>query len=334
MIKAINEDSTECLAWLTEKKIGGIKQNFRCLGCDEPVILRKGLIYAHHFAHEKRSTCTYSNMGESDEHFNIKKEIYEDLMNHPKVLSVEMEVDGIEGVRADIGFTIGVWDNSKKLIIPRTVVVEIQRSDISVDVIKNRMKCYGDEDVYVIWVVPKLTTDSDGYYDMKEWEKHLHSQFFGRMYEWVGGAVVRPFHLGKIDRKSKVKYNQTDMERFIELYKKDKMTYYNVSWNMALEDAVDRGLVGIDKHYWTTGHRYRRNPIYSRNVHLAEDFKAVIKNQWDQDPENYPEYKIFIDKMPVFWETIEKDVKVYSQFDGYSVPTYKMVTQRFEVKKT
>jgi competence protein CoiA len=101
----------------------------------------------------------------------------------------------LKGVRPDVSLYI------KR----RRVAIEIQRSNISVDLINHRMLIYAKLGIHVLWVIPYarpalkrrqgLYSDFEpSVYHIKKWEKHLHAMYYGRLYFWSGSALVTPYH--------------------------------------------------------------------------------------------------------------------------------------------
>ncbi len=187
MLVANNQKDTRCKAWLTEKYEGP----FCCPECQEEVILKKGQIKAHHFAHKPPITCQYG-AGESQKHFTTKQAIYEALEKHQNCKHCDLE-RVLKGVRPDISLRINN--------IP--VAIEIQKSTIDINEIMRRTLCYTQLGIYLIWIMPenepsKLKTISDGQkiiYRLREWQKYLQNMYYGRLYYWQEGAVVSPLHL-------------------------------------------------------------------------------------------------------------------------------------------
>ncbi len=98
MLAAIAPDGARILARETSKAAGP----FRCPGCGAEVIVKKGSLVVHHFAHLADSTCAYSE-SESEEHLACKMAIYDALVANPKVVRAEVEFP-IEGCRPDVYF--------------------------------------------------------------------------------------------------------------------------------------------------------------------------------------------------------------------------------------
>lgn len=186
MLVAHNSVQDRCVAWKTGKD----NSPFFCPECNREVVLKKGKIREHHFAHIPPVNCIYGQ-GESDKHFKIKREIYEALSSHPNCSKCEVERT-LKGVRPDVSLYIGK--------IP--VAIEIQKSTIDINEIVKRTKKYTDLKIHLIWIIPddtfsnsKLGKDNQLICRPKEWQKFLHTMYYGRVYIWQKEALVKPVHL-------------------------------------------------------------------------------------------------------------------------------------------
>ena len=105
-----------------------VKDNapFICSNCFKTVILRKGKINIHHFAHKPPVTCAYG-IGEKEVHRKCKTEFYEFLLNNTKASKVELERN-LKTVRPDVSAYIND--------VP--VAIEVQTSSLSINEIIRR----------------------------------------------------------------------------------------------------------------------------------------------------------------------------------------------------
>ena len=133
MQTALNPSRGKCLAWETEKNEGP----FNCPGCNGIVLLKKGKIREHHFAHKPPFDCLYG-AGESQIHYKCKREIYEELLSHPKCSDCEIEKI-LDGVRPDV-FAI---------ISECKVAIEVQKSTIDIDTIGRKSTIYSNLEIHV-----------------------------------------------------------------------------------------------------------------------------------------------------------------------------------------
>ena len=88
MLVASSKTQEKSLAWLTEKS----QAPFSCPECNSEVILKKGKVRAHHFAHKPPVDCIYG-VGESQKHLTIKRQVYEALVNHHNCSRCELDSD-------------------------------------------------------------------------------------------------------------------------------------------------------------------------------------------------------------------------------------------------
>lgn len=181
------------IGWEAEKNGSA----FSCPQCKDQVILKKGKVYVHHFAHRPGSQCP--NAGESMLHMNIKRSIFLALRGHRDCTQCAME-RGLRGVRPDVSLRIR----------GKPVAIEIQVSSIDDTEINRRLLRYADKEIYCLWVTarddimptPKAERAAGiQYFDAnrgrirtKKWERALHDLYGGRVYYWRSGAMVIPAH--------------------------------------------------------------------------------------------------------------------------------------------
>ena len=100
MICAINQTGNKCILWETEKD----SCPFYCPECHAQLQLRKGIVRIHHFAHKPPVNCIYG-VSESEEHYRIKKGLYEFFSKQSSCTKCELERK-LNGVRPDISLYI------------------------------------------------------------------------------------------------------------------------------------------------------------------------------------------------------------------------------------
>ncbi|MDM8551740.1 competence protein CoiA family protein [Desulfobacterales bacterium HSG2] len=262
MLVAINEIQEENLAWLTEKSQGP----FSCPECKSEVILRKGKVRAHHFAHKPPINCIYG-VGESQKHLIVKRQIYEALLNHPNCSRCQLE-RRLKGVRPDISLYVG----------DTRVAIEIQKSPIDIDDIYRRTQRYTELDVYLLWILPDdspLTFFHKGeetdVHRIKEWEKYLHAIYWGRVYYWQRNALVSPYHFDKF-------------ETWVE-----ESNWYS-------EDGDEMSAGG---YYRET--KSLKVPSTHNELHIADDFQPITRPQWSAKNWTVPNAKLWIDTSQKWW---------------------------------
>lgn len=166
------------------------KQNdgpFTCPGCRQEVILKKGYVNVHHFAHKPGVECPYSDyhQGESPQHLGTKKAIYETLKNHPDVARLQLE-RYLGPVRPDISFYLG----------DTPVAIEMQISAITPDVMSRRTREYTRRGIALLWIFPfdkQEVRDGRGC-SIRSWERYIHSLYQGTVYYWLSGELLQPIH--------------------------------------------------------------------------------------------------------------------------------------------
>jgi len=166
---------------------------FRCPECKFEVIVKKGDIYTHHFAHNPGEGCSLGDVsdfqeerfGESEFHRLAKKEIHAALSSYKDVRDLKLE-RFLGSVRPDISF---YYKN-----IP--VVIEMQKSAIHDDVIVRRTSEYARRGVYILWVSPFGEADirDRRLYSLRSWERILHDFYGGTAYYWTEGETLVPVH--------------------------------------------------------------------------------------------------------------------------------------------
>lgn len=155
---------------------------FYCIGCKKEVVLKKGRIKVHHFAHKPPFSCN-RGQGETEKHRECKEAIYKKLLMMPNVNNVDVEHDLGSSV-ADI---YAVINN-----VP--VAIEVQRSILSVNEIIRRTKEYERLGIHVLWV--SLFSDRllEDRFSPTAWEKWCHAVYYGRVYYWKSDLDLVPYH--------------------------------------------------------------------------------------------------------------------------------------------
>jgi hypothetical protein len=164
---------------------------FRCPECRYEVILRKGDIYTHHFAHNPGEGCALSEVedsegtGESELHRFAKKDIYQSLAKHVDVTNLKLE-RYLDSVRPDISFYFRG--------IP--IAIEVQISSLRPDVIQRRTREYSRRGIFILWISPYGEAEiRDGhFYRMRDWERIMHDISWGTFYYWMEDETLLPVH--------------------------------------------------------------------------------------------------------------------------------------------
>src|SRR3954471_6508717 len=178
MLNARRRSDGETVSAYFERKDNG---PFACLICNEDVLLRSGQDRVDHFAHANPFACEYAQ-GESDLHRRCKREIYEALCKEPGVEKLSLELP-LGTVRPDVSAEIN----------GTPVAIEVQISSLSIETIMRRTIDYHQKGIYVLWLLPWTPELDKERYAPAQWEKWIHTCYFGRVYYWVQGLEVAEY---------------------------------------------------------------------------------------------------------------------------------------------
>lgn len=234
---------------------------FVCPRCAAEVILKKGSVKTHHFAHWPLVLCEYGQ-GETEEHRKCKLAIYEGLTKFSRFQDVQIEKD-LGTVRPDVSaFMDGIQ-----------IAIEVQISTLTMDQIICRTTEYLKKGIFVLWLAvydQRLQSDR---YSPKLWERWVHAAYFGRVYYWVGGLDVIPYHF-------------SDCHHYVE----------SRSW--FTKDGDERFGGGYDK-------KYKRFKTLENGtvVSLSDSFVPKYRKiPWQSKVLTVPESRLLIDTQPVWWQ--------------------------------
>ena len=211
MLRALNKNEVSILAWETEKS----EYPFFCPLCREELLLRKGKVKTHHFAHKIKTNCDYAH-GESEKHYRIKKQLYEYLKDKVNCKNCDLERN-LKTVRPDISLRINN--------IP--VAIEIQNSAIDVKIIQKRMAEYTKMKIYVLWIIPQESPSLEYrekekvyVHNIKEWEAYLHALNYGKLYYWQGDNSIKAYHFEALEiyKESSVWYDEDGDDHYSRGY--------------------------------------------------------------------------------------------------------------------
>lgn len=218
MITAVN-NGKKVIAISSKKK----EKPFFCPACGEEVILKKGRVRIHHFAHWKNSSCFYGQ-GETELHRVVKTNLYNAMLISPEYKQVELEKN-LKIAIPDIFCMIkGV-----------KIAIEIQKTSLSQNELIRRTVRYTNMGIAVLWIIP---VDKFGLhflmneyeYKVKEQEKFLHSLYFGHIYFYSvkdNNDSVRIFHFDDVKRYVEGYYGYNSDGEYVEIdgyYKRLKTT--------------------------------------------------------------------------------------------------------------
>jgi competence protein CoiA len=154
---------------------------FYCPARREQLILKQGRKVVAHFAHRPAADCEYTNEGESEEHRLAKREIRQALLQVPGVTDVRLE-RYLRDVRPDVSFVVN----------GQLVAIEIQLSQLSLKKIESRTKAYARRNIAVLWMPLFSMELLEQRYAPKDWERYLHTMYYGKVYYWYERLLVQP----------------------------------------------------------------------------------------------------------------------------------------------
>ncbi len=261
---ALSEAGVRCVAWITEKAEGP----FSCPGCSGEVILKKGKIKEHHYAHKPPFDCLYGAK-ESEIHYRCKREIFQALSSHPNCSECEIEKP-LDGARPDVYAVI----SSNK------VAIEAQKTSISINDIERRSSYYKWLGINVLWLIPHNSPkliwrdgQEEWVHRLKSWEKYLHAIYYGRVYYWNGGLSVLPCHFGNF-----------------QIWVKESEWYD--------EDDEYRQEGG----YYSNARTLKKPIMYPGGpLNIAEDFAPKARSRFDSKNWSVPECNIWFDSLSPWW---------------------------------
>jgi competence protein CoiA len=174
------QDGVRIEAWVAEKGPAYV-----CPNCKAPVILRKGRIVAHNFAHKPPVTCSWAS-GETQAHLKAKKALRDGFAARGHRVEVEAPVLSVAGDRrADVL----VYDPTNG----RRFSIEVQHQALDFDAIDRRTRAYMAVGVPVVWValikaeaLAGAETTPAGLvisrYAPRPWEKWAHAYGMGALW--------------------------------------------------------------------------------------------------------------------------------------------------------
>lgn len=182
MLTANTQIEQGVIAWETEKS----QAPFYCPECGGLMLIKKGRLKVHHFAHVPPVNCDYSH-GESAEHLAIKRDIYLALREHPQVSKLELERD-LKSVRPDISCYI----NSAP------VAIEVQRSNLNEEIIHRRFSEYTRMGISLLWVLTPPIPEHHQEFKIRGWQRFLAQLQYGHLFYYRDDGFFDCFRLKSI----------------------------------------------------------------------------------------------------------------------------------------
>lgn len=232
---------------------------FCCPACRREVVLHQGLIRIHHFAHKRLVECRLGT-GETEDHLLTKLSILDALRREANVRELELEKRFGSSI-ADVF----------ALISGMPVAIEIQRSALGLDEIANRTQEYHRLGIAVLWLgIP----DGDlglSKYSPLAWERWCHAAYFGRVYYWAGGQMLRPVHFAP----HAIEVGASQWRRHGQVHTSEAYAKRSKLW---------------------------RVPQPGQPVLSSQGFRKTWRAAWTGGAMRVPECTLYIDTQPVWWE--------------------------------
>jgi competence CoiA-like predicted nuclease len=189
--------------WVEAKDVTKEDRPFFCPGCTAPVMLKKGAIKAHHFAHLADRGCRYGQ-SEGEMHRRLKEEICQVLSSCSQVSGLQQERRELQRAYPDVSFWWGCTQRT---------VIEIQVSRPSLDTIRHRVQVYTGLEIALLWVLPWNDALVEGArYQPQSWERDLHRLYRGKLFYWSPDQQLQPvsYHALTTTGKAFVWYQNKD----------------------------------------------------------------------------------------------------------------------------
>ena len=189
-----------------------------------------------------------------------KAEIWLGLKKTGRATDVVLE-HYLKAVRADVSAMING--------VP--VAIEVQISNLSMEEISRRTREYERQGIFVLWLAQWTPILDSGRYSPKPWERWLHAAYFGRVYYWLSGTTVVPYH-----------------------FEPAHVHVESRTW----EDKWGR------KHS-IRGHSRRsrrwRRPLRGPTLDIVNDFNGKSRLWWKGGYIEVPTAKLYCDFRSIFW---------------------------------
>lgn len=244
---------------------------FYCPDCMSDAVLRKCTHKKDHFAHKSRLSPVVP-MGEGKLHGDCKNTICR-LLNS-RFPDGKWEVERSIPPNEKLGIPELRPDVSGRMGGDIRVAIEIQASNLTVNKIVNRTKHYSKRNIALLWIVPLTKELGDDPFRPRQYERYLHSIYYGRTYYWWDGLDldVMPVHY-------------ETATRYI-----DPAEWY--------EDGELKQVGDYEKPYKTI-----KKPGYSSALNIADDFELFKRSSFTPENERIavPECVIWRDKLQAWW---------------------------------
>ena len=245
---------------------------FYCDETFEELIVRKCIEKIDHFAYKTRTSPIAKR--ESELHTECQNELLEILTRTFPNGKWEAERQNFNA-DSEKGYSKVVPDLSGK-INDKGVIIEIQKSTLSVKKILHRTEQYSKRGGYILWIIPLTDDLGNENFRPRLFERFLHTMYYGRVYYWYRGNASKliPVHFGTA-------------ERWIE-----ETTWYDENGEEQIAGGYEKPFLRVKK------------PEYGKVVNITTDFKFDDRKAFklENDKLSASKCKIFIDKNSVWWK--------------------------------
>lgn len=245
---------------------------FYCDETFEELIVRKCVEKIDHFAYKARQSPLAKK--ESELHITCRKELLELLQQKYPEGKWESERSTFSDNK-EKGYKKVVPDLSGR-INNRGVIIEIQKSTLSLKKIQHRTEQYSKRGAYILWIIPLTEKLGNDNFRPRLFERFLHTMYYGRVYYWYkgNGSKLVPIHFGTAER-----------------------------WIEGSEWYDENGEFHATESYWKPFLRTKK-PLYGKTVDLITDFKFEERKAFELENEKLsaPKSKIYMDNKPIWWK--------------------------------
>jgi len=276
MLVALNQNKERKIAWETEKE----EEPFLCLDCNEKVILKKGKVKIHHFAHTPDINCEYGK-GKGIEHITAQKVIYDELKNQG--IKVELEYK-INKRRADVYYEF----NDKKY------VVELQKSGIKLEELSQRIIDYCNYDCEILWVLFKqfdkikgwkfiLSRFYEGFLYYYIDKIHLHGVIYDKYGMELNEIITNILKNDLYKNRYSLCYNQCVSYRETDLYKVYLKENPEELINFEQEEKYEEYLYTLEDYYIKKEGEKIRQLQYAEEIRRGEEREKLKREKEDNE---------------------------------------------------
>ncbi|WP_042349481.1 competence protein CoiA [Bacillus massiliigorillae] len=269
MLVAKSQDGTILsLLSLTRNEIQQYRMNtYYCPCCNKRVNMKAGRVKIPHFAHMANETCHYASEGESLEHLQGKKHLYEWLNNQGYAVELEKYFSTFQQ-RADLYVIYG----------NQGYAIEFQCSSISLDEMIKRTQTYLQHRIIPLWILCST------FLKRRRYNTYLISSF-----QWyaISGSLLAPrlFFYSPSLHQMTVLSQLTSFSSRLTISKPQFMQLKQLSFPQLLQTPVNAPIYYSDwiiaKQKWRlNASQYATfSPGFYRALYLARMFPATFPHE-------------------------------------------------------